>query len=77
MEGIYLRDGVFVTKECMQNALTEFSNKHDNYFPIVDYNDLFIGEGGFINNEYLKVYLNETSAKIYGAFGLYGKINNF
>lgn len=76
MEGIFLRDGQFVTKECMQNALVDFSNKHDNYFPIVDHNDLFIGKGSLIDNEYVKVYLNEVSAKIYGASGLYGKINN-
>ena len=72
MEGIFLRDGQFVTKECMQNALVDFSNKHDNYFPIVDHNDLFIGKGSLIDNE----YVNEVSAKIYGASGLYGKINN-
>lgn len=76
MEGIYFQDGHFVTKECIQNALTEFSNKHDNYFPVVDHNDLFIGEGSLIDNEQIKVYLNETSAKIYGVSGLYGKINN-
>jgi len=75
MEGIYLREGAFITKECMQNALTEFSNKHNNHFPIVDHNDLFVGEGSLIDNEYVKVYLNEISAKIYGVSGLYGKFH--
>jgi hypothetical protein len=73
MEGIYLHSGAFITKECIQNALAEFSNKNNNCFPITDHNDLFIGEGSLIDNDQIQVYLTETYAKVVGASGLYGK----